>query len=184
MVNLVPHSTEAPCFEKALNHKRLYSAAGRTNNEKRICNAFSLDTESFKKDGSGVYLYFSLIKILLITFAIISFNSIPIFLSNFKGNGLMIYGDSSLAKSIMKVSLGNQRHEEYEVVLKDQSAKIDIYVSQTLIIFVDIFNSLIFFIFLIYWKIKSDQTVEKLIAEDALPSYYTIQVKHLPPSYS
>jgi hypothetical protein len=39
-------------------------------------------------------------------------------------------------------------------------------------------------LFLIYWKIKSDNAVSELISEDALPSYYTVEVKNLPAAYS
>ena len=105
-MNLVPHTTTAPSFEKAMEHRKLYSAAGK---DKNIKHAWQFKTEMFKKYGSGVYLYFSLIEMLFYTFLIISFVSIPIFLSNFKGNGLNMFGPNSLAKSVMRVSLGNQR---------------------------------------------------------------------------
>ena len=49
---------------------------------------------------------------------------------------------------------------------------------------VDVINSFIFFIFLIYWKIKSDKQVKELISEDALPSYYTLEIRNLPENYS
>lgn len=119
LVNLIPHSTEPPSFEKAVENQKLYSAAGRNNKGRKISEAFTLNIDGFKKEGSGVYLYFSLIKMLLITFLFISFMSLPIFLSNYKGNGLAIYGENSLTKAIMKLSLGNQRHEEYDTVIKD-----------------------------------------------------------------
>jgi hypothetical protein len=54
---------------------------------------------------------------LLLTFIVIGINSVPIVLSNFKGDGLKIYGENSIAKSVMRVSLGNQRHEKYQRVL-------------------------------------------------------------------
>lgn len=97
---------------------------------------------------------------LFYTFLIISFVSIPIFLSNFKGNGLNMFGPNSLAKAVMRLSLGNQRQEQYEHVLTDEQVRSDIFVSQTLIIMVDILNTFIFFVFLVFWKIKSDKAVE------------------------
>jgi hypothetical protein len=57
-------------------------------------------------------------------------------------------------------------------------------VSQVTVIAADTLNSIIFLVFLVYWKIKSDRAVSELISEDALPSYYTVEVRNLPRSYS
>ena len=57
-----------------------------------------------------MYLYFRLLELLFYTFLIISFFSLPALLSNYKGDGLGIYGQESPIKSIMKLSLGNQKY--------------------------------------------------------------------------
>ena len=56
--------------------------------------------------------------------------------------------------------------------------------NQFIIIWNDIISTIIFFCFLVYWKIKSDEIVEEMISEHALPSYYTLEVHNLPKSYS
>lgn len=93
-----------------MEHRRLYSTVGRNNNKANIKDAFTFKTEVFKKYGSGVYLYFNMIEMLFYTFLIISLNSLPVLLSNFKGNGLNVYGENSIAKALMRFSLGNQRN--------------------------------------------------------------------------
>ena len=73
--------------------------------------AWKFDTENFKNYGTGVYLYFRLIELLFYTFLIIGIVSLPALLSNYKGEGLSMYGQESPIKSLMKLSLGNQRSE-------------------------------------------------------------------------
>lgn len=117
LINLMPQTTTAPSFEKALEHRRLYSASGRNKNKKaKFTDAFTFKSDSFKKYGLGVFLYFNLIEMLFYTFFIITLNSLPVFLSNYKGNGLNMYGDHSLAKSLMRFSLGNQVNLNYDTI--------------------------------------------------------------------
>ena len=71
---------------------------------------FSFNLHEYKQYGPGVYLYFSLLQMLFFTFLILTLNSVPALISNFKGNGLEMYGDESFAKKLMKFSLGNQRY--------------------------------------------------------------------------
>ena len=92
LINLMPEAGTNPSYERALEHRRLNSTAGENNNHINIKDAFMLNSSIFKTYGSGVYLYFHLIEILIYTFVLISFNSLPVFLSNFKGNGLNMYG--------------------------------------------------------------------------------------------
>jgi hypothetical protein len=112
-LNLLPNPTSAPCFQKAQEHRQLYSAAGGPKTDTTLKSAVFLQTQIFKKHGSGVYLFFSLIRMLLLTFLIISITSLPALLSNFKGDGLKMFATNSIAKSLMRISLGNQRHVEY-----------------------------------------------------------------------
>ena len=88
----MPHTSTQPSFEKAMEHRRQYSAIGRNQSNSKIKNAFTFNTDGFKKYGSGVYLYFNLIEMLFFTFLILAINSLPIFISNYKGNGLKLYG--------------------------------------------------------------------------------------------
>lgn len=61
LINLMPHTSAVPSFEKALEHRRLYSAAGRNQKKAKIKDAFTFKSDSFKKYGLGVFLYFNLI---------------------------------------------------------------------------------------------------------------------------
>lgn len=61
LLNLMPHTSTQPSFEKAMQHRKQYSAIERNQNNSKIKNAFTFNTDGFKKYGSGVYLYFNLI---------------------------------------------------------------------------------------------------------------------------
>ena len=84
----------------------------------------------------------------------------------------------------MKLSLGNQRYEEFNNIIHHKDISLDIRVSQLIVIINDVMCSLLFLGFLVLWRIKSDETVEEMISEDVLPSYYTLQIRALPPSFS
>ena len=66
----------------------------------------------------------------------------------------------------------------------DPQIALDIEVSQMIIIVSDIMSTIIFFIFLVLWKIRSEQIVESMVSEDALPSYYSLEVRNLPKDYN
>lgn len=71
-----------------------------------------------------------------------------------------MYGQESAIKSLMKLSLGNQRSEEFNKIVEDDTISTDIRVSQYTIIITDVLASIIFFAFLVIWKIKSDEALE------------------------
>ena len=56
----------------------------------------------------------------------------------------------------MKLSLGNQRYEEFKTINSDPERALDVRVSQIIVIISDLISTIIFFCFLVYWKIKSD----------------------------
>ena len=91
LVNLLSQ-TDHPSWERALQYRDLHSAAGTERDHGKIRKSFSFGVDSFRKYGSGVFLYFSLLQMLTLTFLILSLNSLPIILSNAKGNGLDMYG--------------------------------------------------------------------------------------------
>jgi hypothetical protein len=119
LLNLLPHLTSTPCFEKAQLHREQYSAGGGPKGDRDLNSAMFFKTQAFKKYGSGVYLFFSLIRMLLLTFLVMSFAALPALLSDLKGDGLRVYASNSVAKSLMQASLGNQRQVEYERLLRD-----------------------------------------------------------------
>ena len=71
-----------------------------------------------------------------------------------------MYGQESAIKSLMKLSLGNQRSEEFNKIVEDDTISTDIRVSQYTIIITDVLASIVFFAFLVIWKIKSDEALE------------------------
>jgi hypothetical protein len=109
--------------------------------------------------------------------------SLPAVLSNLKGNGLDIYGDPSLIKTLMKLSLANQFYADLPH-LDNHSATMNIEVNHAIVICCDVMASIIFFAFLVLWKIKSEEAVEQMVEHHALPSYYCLEVRKLPDCYS
>ena len=118
--------------------------------------AWKFDTEAFKNYGTGVYLYFRLLEMLFYTFLLMSVLSLPALLCIYKGDGLSNLGEDSSIKSLMKLSLGNQRNEQFNKIGNDAHTLADIKVSLLIIMGTDFFCSLAFLSFLILWKIKSN----------------------------
>ena len=135
------------------------TATTEKDNNSEAKKTFSFNLAKYRQYGPAVFLYFNLLQMLFFVFLILSINSVPTIISNLKGNGLEIYGDDSFAKSLMKLSLANQRNEEFDAISKDKQIALDIQVNQIIVIATDILATIIFFCFLVFWKIKSDEIV-------------------------
>ena len=61
--------------------------------------------------GPGVLLYFRFMRTLVVMFMLMLLISVPALLSNYKGKGLELFGNTQpISLQIMRISLANQRY--------------------------------------------------------------------------
>jgi hypothetical protein len=120
-----------------------------------------------------------MLKYLAALFLLLSIAVLPSMIVNFHGNGLSLYGNS-WEQTFLRLSLSNQESLDLasdELSLEEQMARVrNVKFNQFIVIFNDIFCSVIILAFLVLWRIKSKSVVSELISKNAPPSYHTLLV--------
>lgn len=128
---------------------------------------YSVDLEYFKQYGPGTYLFFEFTKKLGLLMLLMTLLSVPQLVSNYMGGGMTTIGTGSSKVYFMQFSLANQPLTATNDYLQTHNY---------LTIIPDAVNSLLFFIFLLYWDRHSEKVVEEMKKTDQLPSYFTVEL--------
>jgi hypothetical protein len=101
-------------------------------------------------------------------FALLSIAVLPTVLTNYNGNGLLIYGNS-FGKTLMKFSLANQPSLQFDSANISMEQHLEntrnIKANQIIVICNDLLCSLIFVAFLVFWQIKTEALVGEMTKE-------------------
>lgn len=120
---------------------------------------------------------------LSIMFLLLFLISVPSLASNYSGKGLEIYGNvDSASLRIMKLSLANQHYYEWSRLTPEEHVNVSI--NRRIAVCTDLLISIVFFLFMVYWRVESDRVVREFILDTVLPSYHTIFLPELPASYT
>jgi hypothetical protein len=149
-------------------------------NVQKLCNRYegedevplNPDVEYFKRYGTGIYLFFHLVKRLAILFSIFAVISIvPICINASSGNAFshMIV---NLGIYFAETTVGNLNSAPMGITKLDQSSSIRYKMENAI---PDLVICFMFLAFYIYWEVKSDRLAEEIKEEIRFQCHYTLE---------
>jgi hypothetical protein len=176
-----------PSVEDAMLYRREHGITDEEGNDLPLC----VDIRVLKKYGLGLYMFFELMRRLILLFLLLSAVYGVAIYSNASGNGLAIYRD--FKSTIMTLSLGNQ---DRLVLLADNSTaenqaensrRYNAFVANArvnyfLVAIPDAVCVLVFILFYALWVCFFQSTKEEYKKKYPTPSRFTVEVHGLPPT--
>lgn len=129
------------------------------------------------KYGVGIHLYFKFLKFFGYAFIVMSLIAIPCFISN----GLGKYYENNRQSVFDLTTLGNQygyredtTDSDAEDVYEDNALARGFYIAS------DLINIILFYLFLIFWRVLCNYKIKNLLLKTQSPSDYAIYVTGFP----
>jgi len=171
--------SQAANLAEAVQFRELHSVRDIQGEVLTKPSCTSLSPQHLGKYGVGLELYFTFLKYSMILFLFISLVSVWPMVMNFRG-GYLMDGETNSPFDIL--TLANQDGPDtYEADLNSANDYIDStqkYQLMTLI--ADVAYTVLFVLFLVFYRIKSVDIVEKNLESNLLPSDFAVEVKKLP----
>ena len=171
--------SQAANLQEAIHFRELNSVRDIQGEDLTKPSCFSLSPQDLGKYGVGLELYFTFLKYSMLLFFLISLVSVWPIVMNVKGGYLM---DGETNSPFDVLTLANQdgadTYEEDLNSANDYTDSTQKYQLMTLI--ADVTYTALFLLFLVFYRIKSMDIVEKNLESNLLPSDYAVEVKGLP----
>ena len=166
-------------LEEAIQHREKNSVRDIEGDTLFKPNCWTLTAQQLGKYGVGLELYFTFLKYFMILFLLIALVSVWPLVMNYQG-GYFRTGETNSDFDVL--TLANQKGPDaYENNLDTAQSYIDStekYRLMTLI--ADTLYSVMFLLFLVFYRIKSVDIMEKNREAHLLPRDFSIEVKRLP----